>query len=649
MGSWRRIICQRDCPDACGLLARVEGGSVVEVRGDPEHPITRGYACPKAKRFPNLYFGDGRKRVLYPHVRDGGEFRRVSWDEAISIVAEKLRSVLSEHGPAEVVAYGYAGSTGLLAYHYPLRLFNSIGAVRIEHTICDEAGEEALSLHYGMRYGAFPEDLERAELVVVWGANLASSSVHAHRLVAEVGAKGRPVWVVDPRKTPTAALGRHVRPRPGTDVPLALGVSWVIVNELEPDREFIQEFTSGFDRYAELISRYPPERVESITGVPARVQRELAADYRERRPSVTYIGVAVQKARYGAEAVRAISLIPALVGIHRGFFFCNSTRDFDTAYLEGRGLGQPADVVNMLDVGRLLASGRFKFLYVYGANPARTAPRADLFRRGLQREDLFVVVHDVFWTDTARLADVVLPATSMFEHLDMVASWWHPYVGLSEPAVDPLGECRPNWWVVTRIAEALGIDHPWVRERPEEALERVLQSSEMLPEGMNALRRGGVVRLRYPPKDRYQTPSGRVEFWSSLAEGRGLSPLPVDAWEEPPEGFPVRLLTSSVPLVTSTQDELDSMDQVHVSPEDALKFGLADGDLAVLESSAGGRAVARVRVDRSLPAAVAWVRRSGRLAEGFVNDLVSSEKQAIGGGNTFNSTYVRLRPLSPSA
>ncbi len=641
----RRIVCQRDCPDACSLIVRGDGRDI-EVRGDPLHPVTKGFTCPRALKFPR-YYNSGR-RVLYPYVRSRDGFRRISWDEALGLVARKLREVIEEHGPQEVLVFNYSGSTGLISFNYPLRLFYALGAVRLQYTICDEAGETALELHYGMRYGAFPEDLEQARLAVIWGANIASSSIHAYRIVADLKARGTPIWVIDPRRTKTALLGRHVRPKPGTDAVLAAGISWYLINDVGVDREFIERYTTGFEEYSRLISKYPPDRVQEITGVPKREMKELAEDYASHKPSVTYIGVGMQKSKYGAEAVRVISLIPALVGVHRGFFFCNSSRDFDIAYLQGRHLGEERRV-NMLDVPRMLSEGRFKFIYIYGSNPALTLPRADLFRKGMEREDLFVVVHEVVWSETAKLSDVVLPATSMFEQEEVVGSWWHPYLGYSPRVMEPLAESRPNWWVIQKLAEKLGLNIPELMEDPMEAVKRAMEGSKMLPISMEELKSRGYVKLVYPPKDEYQTPTGRIEFASNLASELGYSKLPEIGWDEQIPGYPYRLLSSSVPEMTATQDILPRdayrRDHLHVSEEDARALGVEEGDLVTVSSPSGAKVLATVKVDPNLPPGVVWARRSAKFLEGSVNDLLTDDKQRISEGITLNSSYVSLAPL----
>ena len=639
-----KVACQRDCLDGCFLILEGEGPEA-SVRGDPDHPVTKGFACPKALNFPS-YYSSGR-RVLYPHIRTENGFRRVSWDQALDVIASKLEEVMREYGPQEVLIFNYSGNTGLINFNYPLRLAYALNAYRVQYTICDEAGELALELHYGMRYGAFPEDLERAEMVVVWGANPASSSVHAYRILADLKVRGVPIWVIDPRKTKTSLLGNYVRIKPGTDSVLAASISWYLINEMGVDEGFISKYTVGFEEYARHISKYTPELVEEVTGVPKRTVRELAEEYARLKPSVTYIGVGMQKTKYGAEAVRIISLISALVGVHRGFFFCNSSRDFDTAYLQGRHLGEDRRV-NMLDVPSMLSSGRFKFLYIYNSNPAVTLPRSDLFREGMGREDLFSVVHDVMWTETAELADVVLPATGMFEQEDFVASWWHPYLAYSPKAWEPLGESRPNWWVVQKLAEKLGIEAPELKEDPIQAFERAVRGSKMLRAPVEEVMRRGYVKLEYPPKHEYQTPSGRIEFFSSAAERLGYSPLPVVGWEEVDPDYPYILITSSVPERTSSQDTMPSdllvRDHIYISRKDADRLGLKTGDLVLLRSP-WAEAIATVAVDDSLPSGVLWARRSAKFIKGAVNDLLHDEKQVIAGGNSLNSSRVSIEVL----
>ncbi len=628
-----RIVCQRDCPDACSLIV-MDG----RLRGDPDHPVTRGFACQKADGFLRYYRSD--KRVLYPHIRVGDGFERVSWDEALDLVADELKRVLSSYGPEEVLLYDYSGNTGLMGRLYPKRLFNAIGATSLHHTLCDEAGEEAIELHYGSSYGAFPEDMERAELLVIWGADLSATSIHAYRIAVDLRAAGKEVWVIDPRVTRTARLGRHLRPRPGTDGLLAAGISWYLIKELGVDSEFIRNFTKGFGEYESLISRYPPELVERLTSVRREDMRELAESYSKLKPSVTYIGKGPQKSKYGAEAVRLISLIPALVGVHRGFFYSNSWRDFDE-YLAAQHLGSGRKV-NMIEVPRLVAEGRFRFIYIYNSNPAETLPRARLFREGMRRRDLFKVVHEVMWSETARLSDVVLPATSMFEHDDFVASWWHKYISYSRKVFEPLGESKPNWWVARELSRRLRIRLPELDEEPLEAMRRALSGSRMV-RSFEELLDKPYVELIYPSKEVYQTPSRRIEFYSEIALRRGYSPLPQIAWEEADPEYPYRLITSASPWATSSQDLLeDPRDFLHMSEEDCTELGLREGSLLVLESRNGERVTGAVKVDPEIPKGIIWARRSALMLDGVVNDLVTDEKQVISGGNCINSTFVRL-------
>ncbi|MEM2730171.1 MAG: molybdopterin-dependent oxidoreductase [Candidatus Korarchaeum sp.] len=628
-----RIICQRDCPDACSLIVNRD-----VLKGDPDHPVTRGFICRKARSFLRYYRSD--RRVLYPHVKVGDGYERISWDEALDLIADELKRVLNSYGPEEVLVYDYAGSTGLISRRYPKRLFNAIGATSLHYTLCDEAGEEAIELHYGSSYGAFPEDMREASLLVIWGADVSSSSVHAYRIAADLRAAGREIWVIDPRVTRTAVLGRHLRPRPGTDGLLAVGISWYIINEFGVDSEFIGEFTRGFEEYESLISSYSPEFIEGITSVRRDDMRELAESYSRLKPSVTYIGKGLQKTKYGAEAVRLISLIPALVGVHRGFFYSNSWRDFDE-HLTAQHLGSGGKV-NMVDVPRLLAEGRFRFIYIYNSNPAATLPNARLFREGMKREDLFKVVHEVVWSETAKLADVVLPATSMFEQDDFVTSWWHRYIGYSKGALEPLGESRPNWWVTRELSRRLGM--PELEEDPIEVMRTALSKSKMV-RSFEELLIKPYVELIYPSKNVYQTPSGKIEFYSELALERGYSPLPRVAWEEAEDDYPYRLLTSAVPWATSSQDLLESKDFIHMNEEDCIELGLRDGSPVILESRNGGRVTGIVKMDPSVPRGTLWARRSALMLDGIINDVITDEKQVINGGNCINSTFVRLVKL----
>ncbi|UNQ73835.1 molybdopterin-dependent oxidoreductase [Infirmifilum sp. NZ] len=631
--------CPRDCYDTCFIEVDTR---TLEARASPLNPVTQGFLCPRGRADKARVLSE--ERVLYPHVRASGKgsgFVRASWDEALDLVASRLRRVLEEHGPESVLHVEYAGNMGLLTWYYPQRLWNRIGAARTDYSICSRSGHEALSLHYGLSYGRPPEDMQGSRLLVFWGFNAAVSAVHLWQLALKARSSGALIATVDPRRSETAKRSDlFVQVKPGTDVALAYGVAREIIEMGLVDEVFVARYTYGFEEFKEEALRWTPERVESITGVPPSTVRKLAESYGALKPSVTLIGFGVQKSRQGAEVVRAVSLIPALVGVHRGFYYSNS-RGFYVNYsaLTLEDTYRPSRVVSQVALADLVERGEFKFIFIYNSNPALTLPRSDKLARGFSREDVFLVVHDTHWTETARMADVVLPAPTFYEKDDVVIPYSHRYVVFSRRALEPLGESRDEVWLTCALAERLGL--PEVCADPIQALRSALEGA--LEGSFEDLLSGRVLRLRYRPLDEYQTPSGRIELYSTAAAQRGLSPLPVQA-EAGGEGFV--LLNTALPLYTHTQfrdvyGEIPPV--VHVNPEDARSLGLAEGEVVEVFNE-NGVVELRVHVTSDVPRGVLWSPRELVGLNGNPqNVLVSAETQPIGGGPVFNSTTVIIR------
>ena len=366
-------VCPRDCYDTCFLKVVVRGGRVVSVVGDDVNPTTGGFTCPRgAHDNVRVYVS----RVLYPYVRvspkPGRGFKRVKWSEALDYVVGRLKHVLKNYGPKAVLHLEYAGNMGLLTWYFPQRLWNALGAVGTDYSICSKSGHEAISLHYGLSYGVQPDELPNMRLIVYWGFNAVVSSPHLWRLSLEARENGAVISAVDPRRSKTAKLADiWVNPRPGTDVAIAYGISRYIIEHGYIDEDFIERWTYGYEQFREEAMRWTPDRVEVVTGVKWRLIEELADVYCRLRPSVTMIGIGLQKSLYGAESVRAISLIPALLGIHRGFFYSNSEGWYiDIPYISGeKFLKNKPPKVSQVALSRYIEEGRFKFIFIYNMNP----------------------------------------------------------------------------------------------------------------------------------------------------------------------------------------------------------------------------------------------------------------------------------------
>lgn len=646
-------ICPRDCPDSCFMSVLVEDGRIISVMGNKENSVTQGFTCPRGVADPKRVFSEDR--ILHPRIRvdekPHGGFKRVSWREALKLVADKLRDTISEHGMHSVLLLEYAGNTGLLVSQFPQRLWNALGATKTDHALCSSSGHAALALHYGLSYGIQPEELLEMKVITFWGFNARVSSPHQWALSLRTRReKGAIIVVVDPRRSETAeAADIWLNPRPGSDVALAYGIARYLIEHDFIDLGFIEQWTHGFETYREEIMRWTPQKVVRATSLEWDQIEELGEAYGRNRPGVFMIGIGLQKSLYGAEAVRAVSLIPALLGYHRGFYYTNSMGRFlDLEYLTGESLTEKKSrIVSQVALGRSLEVGEFKFVYIYGMNPVMTLPDQRAVRGGLTREDVFFVVHDTHLTETAEHSDVVLPAPTFLEKDDIVISDSHPYTRLARRAIEPLGQSKDEVWVMRKLAEILELEEQWLFEDPWEALGKALEGT--FEDGTyQDLLKGSILKLRSRPRDEYQTPTGKIEFCSTNAESLGVSPLPEQHPLKADEGWYI-LLNSAIPKYTHTQfrDIYGPIPQhVWINPQDAEDLGLRDEETVKLYNDLGGievRAITTNRVSRG----VLWSPRPLTGLKGEPqNALVPSLTQTIGGGPVFNSTKVKVLKLT---
>jgi anaerobic selenocysteine-containing dehydrogenase len=656
-------VCPRDCYDTCALIATLdESGQIVSVRGDPTHPLTRGLTCPRAAADPK-HLVQNRVQAPYllqnPKVHRRGaedtEITAVSWEQALDDVAHKLSETLQRWGPEAVLYLTYSGNTGLLTLDIPQRLWNALGATQTDLALCSKSGSLGLVLHYGARYGVRPEELAETGLIVFWGFNAAVSSLHLWALAREARQHhGARIVAVDPRRSETAAgADLWIQPRPGSDVALAYGLINLWLESGAADLEFIAQWTRGFEMLRAEASQWTPERVQEVTSVPQEQLRQLADEYAQHKPAATMIGIGLQKCDHGADQVRAVSFIPAVLAQHRGFYFSNSEAfHINWDLLSGRALTEKRPpIVQQVALSSLLRDGQFKFVYISGMNPAVTLPNTGAFTAGLSRQDVFAVVHETHWTETARYADLVLPAPTYLEKEDLVPPWSHNCLQLSPQVVQPVTDSRSEVWVMQELARRLGLTQEWLYQDSWEIVKQALQEAfeyDLTPTpGRGAawddLRAGRRLRLQSQPKEHYATPSGRIEFDSTLAVEMGFSALPLQAPlpERQPDEF--ILLNSASAKYTSSQfqEVYGAIPAVVViNPCDAQRLGLSEG-MAVQVSTDLAVAEAKASISDAAPEGIAWSPRqwAGQ------NTLLSSQPQEIGHGPRFNSTRVQISPL----
>ena len=466
-----RGACPHDCPDTCAMLVSVRGGRAVEVRGDPGHPFTRGGLCVKVNNYVDKAYSP--ERVLYPMRRAGpkgsGQFTRISWEEALDEIAGRFRSAIAEHGPETVMPVSYLGTEGILnGLNVGDPFFNKLGATITERTYCDSGACTAYTMTIGATAGVDPESLVQSRYILIWACNMISTNLHLWPFVAEAQRRGAKVVVIDPVRHRTAAHADWYIPiRPGTDGALALAMMNVIIGEGLTDEAYVRDYTVGYEELAERVQHYTPEWASEQTGIPADDIRTLAREYATSQPSMIRIGVAIERHAGGGQTVRSIACLPALAGAWRrvgGGLLQLPLWAFPVNWpaLLHPELATPGTrVVNQFLLGRAL-TGELGLdppvtaLMVYNSNPVVVCPEQDKMVAGLSREDLFTVVSEHFLTDTARYADLVLPATTQLEQHDIMFSWGHLYVTLNTPAIEPVGEAISNTELFRRLAGRMG-------------------------------------------------------------------------------------------------------------------------------------------------------------------------------------------------
>ena len=640
--------CPRDCYDSCSIVTRVRDGKLHSIEANKKQPFTQGFLCPKGQNLMQYVYS--KERVLYPMKRDGkkgeGKFKRISWDQALNEIVDQIKTRSALYGTDSILQYDYAGTMGHIQRYFPSRFFNAIGASRITHTICSRAGDKALDIVYGSCLGMLPEEIEKCRLIVVWGMNPAWSSPHGFELIKKAQKRGAKVYVIDPIKTATAEIGIHLQIKPTTDAAMALCcVNHIIENRLYPE-EFVRNNTTGFEKLVEVSKKFDLNAMAKITGLVKRDMEDFIADYVSLRPNCIMMGYGMQRNRNGGEMIRAISVLPALIGENRGFFYSTDLDDFDRQYLEGWGLTSRKKAYhNMVDFGRTLESGRIKMMFVYDSNPLATLPNQNLVRKGFAREDIFTVVHDLFMTDTADYADILLPATSFFEQFDIHTSYLHQYLSINEKAIEPLGEAKSNSDLFRSLASAMKLTAKELYEEDEKIAKTLISKSKAVEGTFEALKKKGFVKLRVPDRKAYITPTRKIELYSATAAAEGLGGLP--AHVEVQGKLPYQLLTPVHKLLVRSQYHIlhpELSPVVYVNKRDALEEGIEDGGTVTLSNEFGEWTV-KSEISESVPPGVMLTYSAlwPKLADGKnANFLTTDYVQKYGGNSAFNSTFVRV-------
>ncbi len=509
-----RSVCPFDCPDACGLLVEVEENRAVRVSGDPEHPFTRGTLCPKMLHYERTVHSP--RRLTTPLRRSGakgsGAFVPIGWEEAIATIAGRWREIIARHGAEAILPYSYAGTMGLIQRNAGHPFFHRLGASRLARTICSPAKGAGWKAVMGETPGPHPDTVMASDLVILWGINAAATSIHFLHGVREARRRGAKVWLIDTYRTPTAGAADELfLVRPGSDGALALGMMHVLAAEGLLDSSFIEAHVQGFQELREkVLPDYPPERVAEITGLPAAVILDMARRFGRARAPFIRLGSGLSRYGNGAMTVRCIVALPALVGAYGregGGCLASTSSGAAIAMAEVTRedfMPRPTRTINMIRLGQALnelGDPPVMSLYVYHSNPAAVAPDQNAVLRGLAREDLFTVVHERFLTDTARWADLVLPATSSLEHSDLYNSYGTYCIQRAAAAVPAVGESKSNWEVFSLLAAAMGFAEPFFRQSADVLIDHLLALPASMREGIDlaSFAAGKAVELSLPP------------------------------------------------------------------------------------------------------------------------------------------------------
>jgi anaerobic selenocysteine-containing dehydrogenase len=663
-----RTSCPRDCYDGCGIVVERADGRVTRVLGDPDHPVSRGKLCQKCALAYNGVWRDPAARLQRPLRRRGSKsnrrFEPISWDDALAEIAEQLERAIESHGPESIFHAHYTGTCSLLAGEFPMRFFQRLGATEVEpDTICNNAGHEALTYTLGTSVDGFdPKTIADSRCVMVWGANPSASAPHAHtHWLAETSAT---VIVVDPIRHATAEQADiHLQPFPGTDAALAFGMMHVIHREGLTDRDFISAHTIGWEEIEPLIEGATPGWTEAATGVPATAIEEVARHY-AAGPSLLWLGQGLQRQPQGGNVMRACAVLPAITGnlgkAGAGVCYLNGDgpRNIDSDYVGACPIKRaPTPSISHMDLADALSDpARARAFFCWNMNVAASAPRQRKLREALSREDLFTIVIDLFQTDTADYADIVLPAASFLEFDDLVTPYFHLYVSAQVKVEDPPGEALPNQEIFRRLSRAMGYEEPELYEGDREILDVVL-SRTGLGFGFDELAEKGTIDPFPEPVIRFAdgkfpTPSGHFEIASASAEANGHPRVPQPSADERPRDGQLRLLSPASEWLMNDSygndaNVLRKIGPAHicVHPEDAKDLALEEGQLAIV-SSETGRIELRVQYSDRVTRGVA-LSHKGRwpkldTATTNVNVLNSGERTDMGESSSVHGTVVRI-------
>ncbi|MCS7462936.1 molybdopterin oxidoreductase family protein [Paenibacillus doosanensis] len=661
-------VCSLDCPDQCGLIIHKENGKIVKIEGDPSHPVTQGAICNKVRNMGERIYDP--KRLQYPLKRVGGKgegrFERISWAEAIDTITSRWKQTIDAYGAEAILPYSFYGNMGRIGTEgMDRRFFHRLGASRLLYSICQAAGTEGYNYTMGGAVGTDPEDTVDAKLFIMWGINTVSTNMHQVVLAEKARKNGAKIVVIDVHKNQTGRWADWFIPiMPGTDAALALGIMHILFAENKTDEAFLRQYTVGHEELRQHVKQYDPHTVSAITGVPAEDIVKLARLYADTSPSLIRIGNGPQHHDNGGMCIRTIACLPALTGqwlVKGGGAIKGNgaVLEHNAAALQRPDLlKRSTRRINMNRLGSALLElePKIRSLYVYNSNPAVVAPDANRVRQGLEREDLFTVVHELFLTETAKYADIVLPATSSFENTDFYRSYWHHYIQLQQPVIEPYGESKSNTEVFRLLAQAMGFEEQALKDTDEELIRQALDHpANPHLEGMTfeALTERQFMKAKAKPlfPGRLRTPSGKIELYSKAMEKKGFPPLPTytPLCEDGDLPFlfipaPNHNFLNSTFSNNEKHVRMEKTPKLFMNAADAEALGIQTGDAVrvwnrrgecELTASVGEDVLSGVVVSQGL-----WADAPG--SKRLVNALTPDREADMGGGAVFFSGRVQV-------
>lgn len=663
-----KSVCPYDCPDACGLIVSVDNNKVISVRGDRAHAFTRGTLCPKMAHYEKVIHSPLRLKSPMKRVGKKGigedQYTRISWDEALDAIVNNFKETIDTYGSESILRYSYAGTMGVIQSPAADYFFRCIGATDQDRGICSPAKQAGFRSVYGDTLAIKPQEAQHSDLIVLWGINATATDVHILHDVNIAKKKGARVWIIDTHKTYTFSQAHeHIYVKPGSDGALALGMLHIIHRDGLADIDFIKKHVQGYDELVkEVLLDFTPGKAAEICGVSVERMTEFAHAYAKSKAPFIRLGSGLSRYGNGAMTCRAINALPAVVGAWQypggGLLSSASGSKFI-----GKDVMQQAHVhapakrlMPMIKLGEMLINPegtKVHSLYIFSSNPAITAPDQNVVRRGLMRDDLFTVVHERFFTDTCKYADIILPATTSVEHDDIYNSYGHYTIGTGYKLIDPVGESRSNWQVIAELAKRMGLEDAFFNLSERELIEQIVHTSSRISKrDQELILNGEPVEMMVPEnyKMDFKTPSGKIELYNP----QDVEPL---IRYMPPYGdnAPFWLIIGNdIRILDSSFCELDFNDselmKLRIHPEDAKMYNINDGAEVEIYNNRGSVKIKAYYDDEvqrgTLVTLGVWWQSQSSDPHVAINALTAARPTDQGWGSTFYDVQVHIRNLS---